>query len=157
MLKQLTGPRTAVIGIAAVGGLTLMTGVSYAVWTSSGTGTGSSVATNFKAITVTAGTAGAGQLYPGLVPDGSTAGADLKVITTNPNPFPVTATLTLTSASGCTTPGITLKAGTVVSLAANSSNVPQTIAKVVGMGTSANDDCQNATITLTLATASVSG
>lgn len=155
-MKHFTKSHVATVA-AATGAVVAVTGgVAYAVWSTSGTGAGTAKATSFQAITVAAGTAGAGQLYPGLVPDGSTVGADLKVVTTNPNPFPVTATLTLTGASGCTTPGITLKSGTTVSLAANSTSVNQTLSKVLGMGTGAADDCQNATITVTLATASVS-
>ncbi|MCW2673151.1 MAG: hypothetical protein JWP14_1740 [Frankiales bacterium] len=156
MMKHFTGARIATVAVASAGTLIMAGGVAYAFWTTSGTGSGTAKAASFQAITVAAGTAGAGQLYPGLVPDGSTVGGDLKVVTTNPNPFPVTATLTVTGATGCTTPGITLKSGTTVSLAANSSSVAQTLSKVVGMGTGANDDCQNATITVNLATASVS-
>jgi hypothetical protein len=155
-MRHFTKARTATVAVASLGTLVMAGGVAYAVWTTTGTGAGTAKAGSFQAITVAGGTAGTGQLYPGLVPDGVSLGGDLKVVTTNPNPFPVTATLTVTSAAGCTTPGITLKSGTTVNLAANSSNVAQTLSKVVGMGTGANDDCQNATITLNLATASVS-
>jgi len=155
-MKIFTRTRLGATAVAGTAGVVLMSGVAYAVWTTTGTAAGTAKAGAFQAVSITAGTAGAGQLYPGLVADGSTVGGDLKVVTSNPNPFQVVATLTLSSASGCTTPGITLKAGTTVTLAANSSGVAQTISKVVGMGTGANDDCQNATITLNLTTASVS-
>jgi hypothetical protein len=147
----------ATVAVGSLGAVVMASGVAYAYWSATGTGTGTSQASTFAAVTVSAGAAPAGQLYPGLVADGATAGGDLKVVTSNPNPFPVTATLTLTSAAGCTTPAITLKSGTTVSLAANSTNVAQTLSKVVGMGTTASDDCQGKTITLTLATSSVSG
>ena len=145
-----------IVALGAANAVVLGGGVAYAVWTSTGTGAGTSKAATFQAITITGGTAPAGQLYPGLVPDGSTVGGDLKVVTTNPNPFAVVAKLTFTVASGCTTPAITLKSGTTVTLAANSSAVAQTLSKVVGMGTTASDDCQNATITVNVSTASVS-
>lgn len=154
---KLPGFRVATICVATSAGLVMVSGVAYAYWTSTGTGTGTSQASTFAGITVSAGTAPGAQLYPGLVPDGSTVGGDLRVVTTNPNPFPVTATLTLTSASGCTTPAITLMSGTTVSLAANSSAVAQTLSKVVGMGTAASDDCQGQALTLTLGTSSISG
>jgi hypothetical protein len=148
--------RRAVVVAGAVATLAVAGGVAYAVWTTSGTGAGTSKANSFAAVTITGGTAPAGQLYPGLVPNGTTLGADLSLVTSNPNPFPVTATLTLTSATGCTTPSLSLKSGTTVTLAANSTSVPQTLSKVVGMGTTASDDCQSATITVNVTTASVS-
>lgn len=134
-----------------------MGGTAYAVWTSGGTGTGAGAASTFQAVTVTAGTAPAGQLYPGLTADGSTAGGDLVVDASNPNPFPVTVTVTLNgSPTGCTTTGVTIGATAQFTLPANSGTVARTMAKVLSMSTASSNDCQGATITVPLTTSAVS-
>ena len=143
----------------ALAGLTLaaLGGTAYAVWTSGGTGTGAATARTFQAVTVTAGTAPAGQLYPGLSADGSTVGGDLVVDASNPNPFPVTVTVTLNGApAGCTTTGVTIGVIAQFTLPANSGTVARTMSKVLSMSTASSDDCQGATIAVPLTTSAVS-
>lgn len=148
------GATVAVTCFAAVA----LTGTAYAVWTSTGTGTGAASARTFQAVSVSAGTAPTGQLYPGLVADGSTVGGDLVVSASNANPFPVTVTVTLDgSPAGCTTTGVTIGAPASFTLPANSGTVTRTMSKVLSMSTASSNDCQGATITVPLATSAQSG
>lgn len=131
---------------------TLMAGTAYAVWTASGTGTGAGSASTFQAVTVSAGTAPAGQLYPG----GTNVG-DLVLTASNPNPFAVTVTLSQNGApTGCTTTGVTLSGTPSFTLPAGASNVPTTLSGVLSMDNTSSNDCQGATITVPLTTSAAS-
>jgi hypothetical protein len=133
-------------------------GTAYAVWSTTGTGAGTATARGFQAVTVTAGTAPAGQLYPGLTADGSTAGGDLVVNANNPNPFPVSVSVLVSSVSGCTTPGVSIPGSVTASFAlpASSGTVSRTMSKVLSMSTASSSDCQGQTLTVSLTTTAVS-
>ena len=132
-------------------------GVALAFWLTSGTGSGAAQARAFTAPTVSGGTVTGNLLYPGLTANGTSAGGDLVVVATNPNPFPVTVTVTLNgTVTGCTTPGVSLLAGTSFTLAANDNAVTKTMTNRVSMSTASSSDCQGATLTLPLTTSSQS-
>jgi hypothetical protein len=154
-MKRFQGRLLTAVGTTALA-LALLGGTAYAVWTSTGTGSGSAAATGFQAVTVNAGSAPAGQLYPGLVANGTSAGGDLVVSASNPNPFPVTVTVTAGTATGCTTPSVSLGVTASFTLPASSGTVTRTMSKVLSMGTGAGNDCQSATITIPLTTSAVS-
>lgn len=160
--------RVAALGTAI--GITAVGGVAYAFWTTAGTGAATAQARSFTALTVSAGTAPAGQLYPGLTADGSTVGGDLVLSVTNSNPFPVqitgvqagTGAITVTNALGGA--NSTCAASTGVSIITKSSptvvyqtgtSVPAnqataftvTIKNVVSMSTASVTECQGATFT----------
>ena len=155
-------------------------GVAYAFWTATGTGSGSVQAKNFQALTINAGTASGGQLYPGLTANGTSTGGNIALSVSNPNPFPVTISsvqagsgaLTVTNATpvspetqadantACaTTSGvsiITKSSPTVVysagsSIPANTNNFGVTISNVVSMSTASVTECQGATFTFAAA------
>jgi hypothetical protein len=146
--------RAAVVGVVSFTAV-CVGGAAFAFWTTSGTGTGTGQSAAFQPVTVTAGAAPAGQLYPGLVADGTTKGGDLVVVAANPNPFPVVVALTAGTATGCTTPAVSLLAGTTLALAANASSATYALPKVLSMGDSSSN-CQGATITVALTTTSTS-
>lgn len=148
-MKQLLATRAAVVGIASVGGLTLLTGISYAAWSASGTGSGTAKAGTLQAAVVSAGTAPSGQLYPGITANGTSTGGDLVVSASNPNPVPVTVTLTGGTFAGCTTTGVSLGATASFTLTANQAATQITIPKVLSMSSASSNDCQGATITVT--------
>ena len=151
VLKRTTTVAVAIFAVAATAG------TAFAVWTSTGTGTGTGAARGFQAVTVAAGTAPAGQLYPGLTANGTSLGGDLVVNATNPNPFPVTVTVTLNGTpTGCTTSGVTIGAPATFTLPANSGTVQRIMSFVLSMSTASSNDCQNATITVPLNTSAVS-
>jgi hypothetical protein len=168
------------VAMAVAAATVFSSGVAYAFWTATGTGSGSAQAKNFQALTINAGAAPGGQLYPGLTADGSTAGGDIVLSVSNPNPFPVTIS-SVTSGSGALTvtnatpvgPETQAQANTAcattsgVSIAtrnnpgmtyASGSNIPPsasnftvTISKVVSMSTASVTECQGATFTFAAA------
>lgn len=145
---------TSVAALSVVG----LGGVALAFWTTGGSGTGAAGAGSFVPVVVTAGAAPAGQLWPGLTANGTTAGGDLVVQASNPNPFPVTVTVTQAGpATGCTTTGVTLAGSPTFTLPATSGTVTRTLTKVLSMSAASSNDCQGATITVPLSTSSVSG
>lgn len=149
--------RVGALACLTMAGVGLTGGTAYAFWTSTGTGTGAAAATTFQPVAVTAGTAPAGQLWPGLVADGTTAGGDLVVSAANPNPFPVTVTVALGGTpTGCTTTGVTIGAPASFTLPAQSGTVTRTMSKVLSMSTASSNDCQGATITVPLTTTATS-
>lgn len=130
-------------------------GSALAYWLTSGTGTGTAQARTFTAPTVTGGTVTGNLLYPGLTANGTNAGGDLVVVGTNPNPFPVTVTVTIGgTVTGCTTPGVSLLAGTSFTLTANQTSATKTMPFRVSMGTNSSSDCQGATLSIPLSTSS---
>lgn len=144
-------------GLTAALAVVALAGTSYAVWTSTGTGSGAAAARTFQAVTVTAGTAPAGQLYPGLNANGTTLGGDLVVSASNPNPFPVTVTVSLNGTpTGCTTTGVTIGSAASFQLPASSGTVQRTMTNVLSMSTASSNDCQGQVITVPLTTSAVS-
>jgi hypothetical protein len=140
--------RTVSIAIATVAATVAATGISYAFWTTIGSGAGTAKAASLLAPTVTAGTAPVGQLYPGLTANGSTAGGDLVVSASNPNAFPITVTVTGGTFGGCTTTGVSIGSPATFSLAASASTAQYTMSKVLSMSQASTNDCQGATITV---------
>lgn len=164
------------IVVAAAGGVVLSSGVAYAFWTATGTGSGTAKAATFQALTIGGGSAPSGQLYPGLSANGSTAGGDITVLISNPNPFPVTITSVAPGTGALTVTGSTPVGGEGQTAAdtacasnsgvsiitksspsvtySNGSNIPAktnnvavTISKVVSMSTQSVSECQGATFT----------
>lgn len=141
--------RTSVVAVATVGAVLAAGSIGYAFWTTAGTGAGTAKATTLVAPTVTAGVAPPGQLFPGLVANGTTAGGDLVVNASNPNGFPITVTVTGGTFGGCTTTGVSIGSTASFTLAANSPAAEITMSKVLSMATSSSNNCQGATITVT--------
>lgn len=151
--------RAATVLVGATGVLLLGSSAAYAVWTTTGSGTGEARATTFAPPVVVAGTAPAGQLYPGLTANGTSTGGTLVVRASNPNPFPITVTLTSGGTpTGCTTTGVALRTSPAItiSLAANAPAADVSIAHAVSMSSASSDDCQGAIIIIPLSTAAVS-
>jgi hypothetical protein len=148
-MKHFTKARTLTVAVATGSAVVLAGGVAYAVWTTTGTGAGTAKAATLVAPTVTAGAAPAGQLYPGLTANGTTAGGDLVVSTSNPNAFPITVTVTggTFTGVGCTTSGVSIGSTASYSLAASAPTATITMSKVLSMSTASTNDCQGATIT----------
>lgn len=141
--------RTSVVAVATVGAVLAAGSIGYAFWTTVGSGSGTAKATTLVAPTVTAGVAPAGQLFPGLVANGTTAGGDLVVNASNPNGFPITVTVTGGTFAGCTTTGVSIGSTASFNLAANAAAAEVTIPKVLSMASTSSNDCQGATITAT--------
>jgi hypothetical protein len=150
--------RTILTGTAVVTAAVLAGGVAYALWTSSGAGSGRANSGSAVALTVTA-TTGAADLYPGF-----TAG-DVSFTVTNPNPYAVTFTSMTTPGTAissnptlCPNLNVTAvgKTGLELVVAANSTSETLSIADVVTMISAAPDGCQDKTfdIALTLTGAS---
>lgn len=150
-----------IVALAAVNALVLAGGAAYAFWSTSGSGAGTAQARVFNTPTVTAGSAPAGQLYPGLTANGTSTGGDITVLVTNNNPFPVTitnvsagtGTITATGGANATTcatsTGVSIftKANPSVTgtIGANAVNAAVTIQFVVSMSTASDTGCQGAT------------
>jgi hypothetical protein len=151
-LRRLGAVAAVVPAVVLVGG-----GAAWAYWTTTGSGAGTGAAQTFQTVTVAAGAAPAGQLYPGLVADGTTSGGDLVLDVTNPNPFPVTVTVSQSGpATGCTTTGVTMSGSATFSVPASSGPTTRTLVKVLSMSTAATDDCQGAAITVPLSVSATS-
>jgi hypothetical protein len=145
-MKHFTKARTITVAVATGSAVVLAGGVAYAVWTTTGSGAGTAKAATLVAPTVTAGTAPASQLYPGLTANGTTAGGDLVVSASNPNAFPITVTVTGGTFTGCGTTGVSIGSPASFSLAANAATATITMSKVLSMSTASTNDCQGATI-----------
>lgn len=138
------------LGVAA---LVVGSGVAYASWTASGTGSGAAKAATAQALVVTAGTTTA-DLYPGFTQ------GDVFLRVTNPNPYGVNITsLTpgaiTTSAPGCVSTNITIAAptGLNIPVAANATNFAVTVPNIVTMIAAAPDACQGVTFTIAVTVA----
>lgn len=141
--------RASVVAVATVAATAAAGTMAYAFWTTAGAGAGTAKATTLIAPTVVAGAAPAGQLFPGLVANGTTAGGDLVVNATNPNGFPITVTITGGTFAGCATPAVSIGSPASFVLAANAAAAERTISKVLSMGTASSNDCQGKDITIT--------
>jgi hypothetical protein len=140
----------AVATVAVVAG----GGSAFAFWATTGAGTGAATASTLVAPVITAGTV-TGDLYPGLTANGTSTGGTLAISASNPNPFPVTVTLApSTSATGCTTPAVSFRGGTLT-LPAKASDVSHTFANSMSMGANASNDCQGKPITVVLTTSTI--
>lgn len=142
--------------LTAITGVIVGSGVAYAYWTTSGTGSGTAKAATASPLsTVSAVASTTGLLYPGAI-------GDLKVTFDNPNPFPVTvkslsagtgAVTASGGASTCSTTGVSLLSQSNLSILvpAKSGTDGQTTATVTGavqMDNSSDSGCQGATFTV---------
>lgn len=145
-LRRRTWTLTAATVVAGV----LVTGVSYAYWTATGTGSAAVGAVSAKVVTATIPPVT--DLYPGK--------SDNATITlTNPNPYNVQVTLnsiTVTSVTGalgvCTPADVTVASGPYtpanIAVAANNGTATQSITSFVTMPLTAGNGCQNATFNI---------
>lgn len=116
----------------------LGSGVAYAAWTSSGTGSATTKAGTAQAPVVSGGAVTTGLLYPGGT-------GDAVVTVSNPNPYPVIVTTVAPNGPATCSVTFTQRApGTA--LAANSGPVAITLTGAVSMGASAAHTCQGASI-----------
>lgn len=143
------------IGIGSITAVGLAAGFAPAAWSGSGSGSGRATARTAQTATVNA-TTGAADLYPGFT-DG-----DVHFTLTNTNPYPITftsmssGTVTSLDAGNCPAANVTVDAsasGLSLTVAANSTSGPLSIADVVNMAAAAPDGCQgvgfNIALTLT--------
>jgi hypothetical protein len=148
--------RAAIVGAAVI--VMTGTGIAYAAWTASGSGSGYAKATTAQALTTVDATADTvAQLYPG-------ASGDVHVTIHNPNPYPVTVTSigkvsngTITASGGtgtCTTTGVSFDGATGLSILvpAKSNGVDgsasYTLVGKAHMDNSSDDGCQGAVFTI---------
>lgn len=124
----------------------LGSGVAYAAWTSSGTGSATTKAGTALAPVVTGGAVTTGLLYPGLT-------GEAVVNVSNPNPYPVTVMSIAPNGSDCGVSAVALSPGT--QLAAQSA--PKAITISVTMASNAPNTCQNATINVPVTVTIASG
>ena len=134
------------VGVGAVIGGTM----AYALWSSTGTGSGNAKALSAQAITVTAAT-GAADLYPGFTQ------GDVFFTVTNTNPYAVTftgmtaGTVVSGDPTNCPASNVTVANPTIsVAVAAGATNASKSIADVVTMVSGAPDGCQGVTFTIPL-------
>lgn len=139
-----------VAGLVIVGGITAG-GTAYALWSSTGTGSGRAGTLSAQTLTVTAVTV-TGDLYPG-------ASGKLSFTLTNPNPYAVTFTAmtpgTITSSNQTTCPAANLTVATIPSglsltVAANATSPTLTIPTAATLALAAPDGCQNKTFDVAL-------
>jgi hypothetical protein len=136
----------------------LVGGVAFALWTSSGNGSGDAKAITAVTVTVNAVT-GSADLYPG-----GPAGV-VSFTLTNSNPYAITfdklTVASVTTVSGgiggspaCATTDLTVSTlpitGLSVTVGANTTSATRTIAGVVSMNSSAPDACQGAVFAVSL-------
>lgn len=125
----------------------LGSGVAYAAWTSSGTGSATTKAGTALAPVVAGGAVTTGLLYPG------TSGTAV-VTVSNPNPYPVTVTSIAPNGAG--TCGVSfVERFPGAQLAANSA--PVAIAFSVSMAPNAPNNCQGASIDVPVVVTIASG
>ncbi|MCA1843236.1 MAG: hypothetical protein LC792_08615 [Actinobacteria bacterium] len=136
--------------VIAGGGLTAA-GTAYALWSSTGTGSGRAATLSAQTLTVTAVT-GTADLYPG-------ASGKLSFTLTNPNPYPVTFTAmtpgTITSSNPAQCPAsnltvATFPSGLSLTVAANATSSTLSIPAAATLALAAPDGCQNKTFDVAL-------
>ena len=137
-------------GLVIAGGVTAG-GTAYALWSSTGTGSGRAATLSAQTLTVTAVT-GTADLYPG-------ASGKLSFTVTNPNPYPVTFTAmtpgTVTSSNQAQCPAsnltvATFAGGLSLAVAANATSPTLTIPAAATLALAAPDGCQNKTFDVAL-------
>jgi len=141
---------TAAAGIVTIGAAGI---VAYAAWTANGTGSGSAKALTAQTITATAAS-GTADLYPGA-PAGT-----VYFTLTNPNPYAVTmtgvtyGTITSSDPTHCAASNASVDASAPATvsfvLAANASNVSESIPGVIDLAHTAGDGCQGVSFTVGL-------
>ncbi|MDT7785902.1 MAG: hypothetical protein QOF58_4321 [Pseudonocardiales bacterium] len=116
----------------------LGSGVAYAAWTSSGSGSATTKAGTAQAPVVSGGAVTTGLLYPGGT-------GDAVVTVSNPNPYPVI--VTSVSPNGAATCSVTFtQRSPGTALAANGGPVAITLSGAVALGSNAANTCQGASI-----------
>jgi hypothetical protein len=116
----------------------LGSGVAYAAWTSSGSGSATTKAGTAQAPVVSGGAVTTGLLYPGGT-------GDAVVTVSNPNPYPVV--VTTVAPNGPATCGVTFSQRSPgTALAAGSGPVVITLTGAVTMSSNAANTCQGASI-----------
>ena len=149
-----TAKRILAVGLPLV--VIAATGIGYANWTQTATGSGTATAKSAVASTVT-GVAATADLYPG-----STGGV-VSFSVNNPNPYPVTFTsmtpgaITVDAAhsAGCASTNITVASATLtLNVAAGGSGTAAPA--VASMISTAANGCQGATFTVALTLAGAS-
>jgi hypothetical protein len=141
--------RLAVTAALVVGALTM--GVAFAMWTASGSGSGSAKAIEATASAVS-GRAGTADLYPGFT------NGDLYFTVNNPNPYPVRFTSatfgTVTSSDPVACPATNVSpdasaSGLTIDVPANdTTGTDAAIADVVNMASAAPNECQGVSFTI---------
>ena len=129
----------------------LVATVAFALWSSSGSGSGTAKALNAATVTVN-GAAGSADLYPGF-----TAG-NVSFTLNNPNPYAITftsmtaGTVTSSNPAACPASNVTVGSGTGLTLvvAAGATGLTQSVNDVVSMLASAPDGCQGISFTVVL-------
>lgn len=155
-MKRSLTTRGAVVLVGAAAATVMATGVSYAVWSVTGSGTGTAGATTAQALSVSVPTVG------GLHPGASLTGT---LTISNPNPFPVgVSALSFTEPTvdaahpACTTSGVSFSSAATVQVPARvgSSDGTGTAPFTVAMSPASSDGCQGATFTATVTAAGTS-
>ena len=126
-------------------------GVAVALWSATGTGSGTARALTAQTVTVTAQT-GAADLYPGFT------GGDVYFSLTNTNPYAITFTsmtagvVTSGDEANCPASNVTVAnaSGLTLNVGANATSGTLTIANVASMASGAPDGCQGVTFTVAL-------
>lgn len=151
-----TSRRATTILVSAVAIAVLAGTAAYAVWSTSGTGSGTAGATSSQGLTVSSAASVSG-LYPTAT---NVSGGSITV--SNPNPFKVAITTPLTfgvtsvsgNSSTCTASTVSFTAGTpsptVIPAKSGSTNGTATIPYTASMTNAAEDGCQGATFTASL-------
>ncbi len=143
--------RKKITSIVIAGLIMAAGGITYSMWTATGSGPGQAKALTAVALTVNAAT-GTADLYPGF------SGGDVYFTLTNTNPYGVNFTsmtagaVTSSDPSGCPATNVTVaSAGSLnLSVGANATAVPESIADVVSMASAAPNGCQGAIFTIAL-------
>jgi hypothetical protein len=126
-------------------------GTAYALWSSTGTGSGRAATLSAQTVTVTAVT-GTADLYPG-------ASGKLFFTLTNTNPYPVTftamtpGTITSSNAAQCPSSNLTVAtfaSGLSLTVAANATSATLSIPAAATLALAAPDGCQNKTFDVAL-------
>lgn len=149
-----TGALRALVSVATTLALSAVVGgAAFAVWSSTGSGSGTATAGSTVALTTSSVTAPTSGAYPGG------PAVALALVVSNPNGVPVRITsvaldstrpVTVTGASGtCATPPVAVSAtGLSIALAANASDVAISVPSALTLGAATASGCQGATFTV---------
>jgi hypothetical protein len=130
----------------------LVTGVSYAFWTATGSGSATVASVTAQALSVTSSSPVVSDLYPGKATEA------LTFVITNPNPYAVNVTsaalgtATSSDATNCPTTNLTVLAGPYALnlVAPANGSVNGSIANFLQMKSTAGNLCQGITFTFPL-------